>query len=321
MNSIVTSDGNFGWRGTKAFSAEGVQDVWDSTSLKLASDCLRKYYYVMMEGWQSKELSVHLRFGQHYATALEHYHKAKAEGASHDEALYLVVKEALEDTFDTVVNDEGNQVRVPWESSHNLKTRGNLIRTIVWYLETFEEDTCSTYILSDGRAGVEYSFKLPVDNGVVFSGHIDRLVNYAHGIYVQDQKTTGSTITARYFEGFAPDIQMSMYTFAGKAIYDIPVKGVIIDAAQIAVGFSRFERGFTFRDEPQLNEWYDTMMRKIEETQAATREQYFPMNTQACGNYGGCPFRQVCSRTPAIRPQFLKGAFEQGPSWDPMRSR
>lgn len=320
MNEIIPAS-NFGWRGTKAFSAEGVQDVWDSTSLKLASDCLRKYYYVMMEGWQSKELSVHLRFGQHYATALEHYHKAKAEGASHDEALYLVVKEALEDTFDTVVNDEGETVRVPWESSHNLKTRGNLIRTIVWYLETFEEDTCSTYILSDGRAGVEYSFKLPVDNGVVFSGHIDRLVNYAQGIYVQDQKTTGSTITARYFEGFAPDIQMSMYTFAGKAIYDIPVKGVIIDAAQIAVGFSRFERGFTFRDEPQLNEWYDTMMRKIEETQRATREQYFPMNTQACGNYGGCPFRQVCSRTPAIRPQFLKGAFEQGPSWDPMRSR
>lgn len=358
MNSIVTSDGNFGWRGTKAFSAEGVQDVWDSTSLKLASDCLRKYYYVMMEGWQSKELSVHLRFGQHYATALEHYHKARAEGASHDEALFLVVKEALEDTWDRPVCETcygrgevnitaefaannpqyskvdfahricyecqgtGHQAEgAPWESGHNLKTRGNLIRTIVWYLETFEEDTCSTYILSDGRAGVEYSFKLPVDNGVVFSGHIDRLVNYAQGIYVQDQKTTGSTITARYFEGFAPDIQMSMYTFAGKAIYDIPVKGVIIDAAQIAVGFSRFERGFTFRDEPQLNEWYDTMMRKIEETQAATREQYFPMNTQACGNYGGCPFRQVCSRTPAIRPQFLKGAFVQGPSWDPMRSR
>ena len=320
MNDIIPAS-QFGWRGTKAFSEAGVQDVWDSTSLKLASDCLRKYYYVMMEGWQSKELSVHLRFGQHYATALEHYHKHRAAGASHDETLFLVIKEALEDTFDTVVNDEGDTVRVPWESGHNLKTRGNLIRTIVWYLETFEEDTCSTYILSDGRAGVEYSFKLPVDNGVVFSGHIDRLVNYAQGIYVQDQKTTGSTITARYFEGFAPDIQMSMYTFAGKAIYDIPVKGVIIAAAQIAVGFSRFERGFTFRDEPQLNEWYDTMMRKIEETQAATREQYFPMNTQACGNYGGCPFRQVCSRTPAIRPQFLKGAFVQGPSWDPMRSR
>lgn len=338
MNDIIPAS-QFGWRGTKAFSEAGVQDVWDSTSLKLASDCLRKYYYVMMEGWQSKELSVHLRFGQHYATALEHYHKAKAEGASHDEALYLVVREALIDTWDyeteltgegdpgypngvNIKRDEqGNRIGAPWESGHNLKTRGNLIRTIVWYLETFEEDTCSTYILSDGRAGVEYSFKLPVDNGVVFSGHIDRLVNYAQGIYVQDQKTTGSTITARYFEGFAPDIQMSMYTFAGKAIYDIPVKGVIIDAAQIAVGFSRFERGFTFRDEPQLNEWYDTMMRKIEETQAATREQYYPMNTQACGNYGGCPFRQVCSRTPAIRPQFLKGAFVQGPSWDPMRSR
>ena len=191
----------YGYRTSQAFDANGIQFAWDSSSLKLSTECLRKYYYQMLEGWQSAELSVHLRFGQHYATALEHYHKHRAAGIDHDEAVYLVVKEALEDTYDTVVDEEGNERREPWDSKHNLKTRGNLIRTIIWYLEQFEEDTCTTLILSDGRAAVEYSFKLPVDDGIVFAGHLDRLVNYAKGIYVQDQKTTGSTISSRYFEG------------------------------------------------------------------------------------------------------------------------
>lgn len=341
----------YGWKSTKAFTPEGVQFGWDSTSIKLATECMRKYYYQMIEGWQASDLSVHLRFGQHYATALEHFHKHRASGVDYDEAVYLVIKEVLEDTWDRAscaeckgtgelvegfdeggkhgeairacdeCDGEGKTLGSEWTSGHNLKTRANLIRTIVWYLEQFREDSCSTYILSNGSAGVEYSFKLPVDNGIIFSGHIDRLITYANGIYVQDQKTTSITITQRYFEGFAPDIQMSMYTFAGKAIYDIPVKGVMIDAAQIAVGFSRFERGFTFRDDTQLNEWYDQTLAKIEEVQRNTREAFFPMNTTACGNYGGCTFRSICSRAPAVRPQFLKASFIQGSSWDPLRSR
>lgn len=302
----------------KAFDKDGIQFGWDSTSIKLAEECLYKYKLKLIEGWQPETLSVHLRFGQHYATALEHYHKFVALGIDHDEAVYLVVKEALEDTWDRPEDGEAG----PWESDHNVKTRANLIRTIIWYLEQFgKDDAVSTLILSDGVPAVEHSFALPVDNGIVFAGHLDRLGVYAGDPYVQDQKTTGSTITQRYFEGFNPDTQMSMYTFAGKVAYGIPVKGVIIDAAQIAVGFSRFERGFTFRVEAQLNEWYDHTMYHIEVARKATRENFFPMNRSSCGNYGGCEFRDICSRAPSVREQFLKAKYIRGPRWDPLTPR
>ena len=208
-----------------------------------------------------------------------------------------------------------------WVSDHNAKTRENLIRTIVWYLDQFQEDVTTTLILADGTPAVEYSFALPVDNGIIFSGHIDRVVEYADAPYVQDQKTTGTTITPRYFEGYSPDTQMSMYTFAGKIIYNAPIKGVMIDAAQIAVGFTRFERGFAFRTDDQLNEWYDNAMYHIESARIATRENHFPMNTSSCGNYGGCEFRDICARSPSVRPQFLKGKFVQGKRWDPLDPR
>lgn len=309
----------------KSFDASGVQFGWDSTSIKSAEKCLRYYFYKHIEGWQPRRKSVHLLFGGWYASALESYHGYVASGMDPEEAVLEVVAEAMQETWVYEEDENGEPIPgtgAPWESDHNTKTRANLIRTIVWYLDQFgEDDQCRTIILSSGKAAVEHSFQLDADDGIILSGHIDRLVDFGGKPYVQDQKTTGSTITARFFDGFNPDTQMSLYTFAGRALFGIPVKGVMIDGAQIAVGFTRFERGFTFRDEGSLNEWYDEAMHTIEGAQRATRESFFPKNTASCGNYGGCEFRHVCARSPSVREQFLKADFEKQPRWDPLESR
>lgn len=295
---------------------DGVQYVWDSTSLKMADACPRYYQYKMIEGWHSERTSFHLRFGMHYATALEHFHKQSALGVPFEEALEAIVLEALMDTWDRTETESG-----PWTSPHHLKNRENLIRSIVWYLDTFRDEEIKTVILADGKPAVEHSFTLPVDDGLYFAGHLDRLCTFANDPYVMDQKTTGSTLGPYYFNQYSPDMQMSMYTFAGKAIFGLPVKGVIIDAAQIAVGFTRYERGFTFRTDAQLTEWYENTMQLIAETQAQTRAGYFPMRLSSCGNYGGCEFRGVCSRSPDVRKNFLLADFKLGWVWDPLERR
>lgn len=323
----------------KSFDEAGVQFAWDSTSIKLAEACLRKYYYKMIVGWQAERKSVHLLFGGWYASALESYYKYVADGMSSHDALVEVVHEALVETWvfpdcpecsPTVsvacpTCDGEGKLTVggePWKSDHNTKTRENLIRTIVWYVDQFgEDDSCSTVILSNGKPAVEHSFRLEADNGIILSGHLDRLVEYGGLPYIQDQKTTQSTISPRYFEGYNPDTQMSLYTFAGKAIFGLPIKGIMIDAAQIAVGFTRFERGFSFRSEDQLNEWYDHSMYYIERARQATRDNYFPLNPSSCNNYGGCEFRHICSKAPSVREQFLKGDFVKGKRWDPLEVR
>lgn len=324
----------------KSFDDLGAQFVWDSTSLKNAEACLRYYYYKNICGWTNDNKSYHLTFGSHYATALEHYYKFRALGDSSADALEKVVEEALIETwlyeYEEVLNEISLQagavnyatktVRVagsgsPWLSPDSAKTRENLIRTIVWYVDQFENERISVVTLADGRPAVEHSFSFAVDDGYFFAGHLDRLVEYANDLYVMDQKTTGAALSAYYFNQFSPDIQMSMYTFAGKAIFNMPVKGVIIDAAQIMVGFTRFERGFTFRTQSQLDEWYDDTMWLIENTRKATLEKHFPQNKSSCGNYGGCEFRSVCSRSPEVRQNFLAADFRQGPTWDPLDRR
>ena len=297
-----------------------VQYAFDSTSLGWLKTCPRYYEYSMIEQWRSRSNSVHLDFGLWYHDALESYDRWCAEGMNHEDALAETVRKCLKLTW-----IDGK----PWESDHNAKTRETLIRSVVWYLEQFgDHDAAKTVILANGKPAVELSFRLEMDWGpqcgngqpYVISGHLDRVVKFTGGFYVMDRKTSGSMIGSNFFDGFAPDNQMSLYTFASKVIYQTPVKGVIIDAVQIAVGFSRYSRGFTFRTEAQTEEW-------LEETKVwfALAEQYatagyWPMNDKACGNYGGCVFRKVCSKSPEVRQRFLESDFHKV-EWNPLRSR
>lgn len=306
-----------------SWNSDGVQFAWDATSIKWAETCLQ-YYGYMIEGWQPKRKSVHLLFGGWFAAGLERYYKFVAQGQSSNEALITAVRWAMIDTWEYEVDEEGNRVPgtgAPWASDHPAKTRENLIRSLVWYVDQYENNLMEVVMLPDGRAAVEYSFTLAVERDILFCGHIDRLVTYGGDYYLMDQKTTGSTITPRFFDQFNPDTQMSMYTFAGKAIYDLPIKGVVIDGAQIAVGFTRFERGFTHRTEAQLEEWYYDALYHISLAQVATKAGKFPKNTTSCDKYGGCMFRGVCSKSPQVRDNFLRADFVKRPRWNPLERR
>jgi len=295
---------------------DGSQIAWDATSLELAQTCLRKYYYSMIVGIRPRKTSVHLLFGGIYATALENFYKYRAEGQSIDDALITVVHEALKDSWDS----EAGQ---PIYFDDAKKTRANLLRTIIWYVEQFAEETedgIQTYHLQSGKPAVELSFTLEFDEDTVYCGHLDRVVEMGGSLYVMDQKTTGGTVGTYYFDQFSPNNQMSGYAWAGQAILHSPVRGVIIDAAQIAVNFTRFERGITTRTPDQLDEWYDSAKYTISLAREAGRKDFWPMNLSACGNYGGCPFRLLCSRSPKVRQNYLESDYTSH-NWDPLKAR
>jgi hypothetical protein len=289
--------------------------------LKTAETCPQMFKYKFLDGWQPARKRVHLTFGGHYATAIEHYHKYRASGLSLDEALINVVHETLRATWEIVGSKDGEPIGKPWDSMDNVKTRDTLIRSVIWYIDSFADDPAETVILANGEAAVEHSFRLAVDDGIILCGHLDRLCLHGDEYYIMDQKTTSSTITQRFFDQFSPDMQMSLYSFCGQAIFDVAVKGVIIDGAQIAVGFTRFERGFTFRTPEMLEEWYDDTMLLIEQTNQAIVNNHFRKNTASCGNYGGCEFRDICSKSPAVREKFLPGDFEKTFKWNPLIAR
>jgi hypothetical protein len=256
---------------------------------------------------------VDLRWGQIYHAALELHDKLTFAGAERHEATRSVVRYVLTETWDEYK---------PWAPEHNKKTRPNLLRSVLWYLEFFSHDNASTVRLANGKPAVELSFRLPVDNGIVLSGHLDRVVDWpmGGGSFVMDRKTTGSAVTPNYFDQYKPDNQMSLYSFAGAAVLSAPIKGVIIDAVQVAVGFSRYARGITYRSNEELDEWLEDTYAWIDKAHRAVDRGHFLRNDKSCHKYSGCPFRRVCGAAPSVRKQILEGDYEVR-QWNPLASR
>lgn len=333
-----------------------VQFAWDSTSLGWLKTCPRLYQYSMIDQWVMKGERLHLKYGLLYHGALEFYDRTRAQNFNHEEALIDTVQKVLVDTWESPRSAEDPAEMIanngrPWKTDHPQKNRETLIRSVIWYLDQFgDKDPAQTVVLQSGKPAVELTFKMELDWGpksyysvddislapgalnfstgtkvpntqpYILCGHLDRVVTYAGGTYVMDRKTTGSTISSNYFDGFTPDNQMSLYSMASKVIYKTPVQGIIIDAAQIAVGFTRLQRGFAYRTDAQIDEWLENTKHWLNLAEFFAKEDFWPMNDKSCHQYGGCPFRRVCSKDPNVRKNFLETDFERR-EWNPLIPR
>lgn len=297
---------------------------WDSTSLSALKTCPRLYYYSIVLGRAPRGANVHLTFGLLYHAALEHYDHERAQGVPHEQALLRVVRKLMIDTWDTTLGRP-----LPVLSEDKNKNRFTLVRTVVWYLDLFgESDPLATIILANGKPAVELSFRFETEHRAsdgtpfIYCGHMDRVVRLNGEPAVLDRKTTKHTIGEHFFDQFTPNNQFTGYIMGSQILMpqESPRK-LIVDAAQVAVTFSRFERGLVERSEFQINEWYEGLGYWLKVAEGYARANYWPMNESSCGNYGGCPFREVCARkTQKTRDEFL-ASLTVSRVWDPLQVR
>jgi len=291
-----------------------VQYAWDATSIEYLKRCPRLYQYQMIDGWQSNEENVHLRFGQEFHEALHQYQLVIADGVEHDEAVFHTIRELMYRVED-------------WNPDHKHKNRFFLIRSVIRYLDKYVDDTAKTIMQSNGKPAVELAFRFELDFGpepdqpYVLCGYLDRLVDFQGEIFVMDHKTTTATASPYYWNQFEPNTQMTLYTLAGGIIFQTNIKGVIIDSGQLLIDDTRFTRGITYRTDDQLAEWLSDLRLWLKKAEDYATEGYWPMNDSACDKYGGCKFREICSKSPGVRERFLKGDFTKEPIWNPLKPR
>ena len=146
-----------------------VQFAWDSTSLGYLKTCPRLYYYHMIEGWRGKGENIHLRFGIEYHQALQDYDVSRARGIKHVDAVHDTLRCLLGRIVDwEPIASEGKR-------SEELKTKPALIRTVLWYLDKFEDDPAQTVILENGKPAVEVSFRFEMRRVAGENAEIARL--------------------------------------------------------------------------------------------------------------------------------------------------
>jgi hypothetical protein len=316
-----------------------LQTIIDQTSLGEFKLCPRRYYYRIVEGWVPRQPSVHLQFGLLLHQGRETYERVRSQGADHQTALRETVRDILSCTWD-------KRTGKAWHSGHSEKNRFTLIQTLVWYLDAYgANDPAKTVMLRNGKPAIELTFKfVPRDfytgdefiaitgEPIYFAGHLDRLAILQGSTFICDLKTTGSSYLGdKFFSQFNPDNQVSFYTYAGKWSLTEPealdetsntpeIAGLIIDAAQIRVNFTRFERQIIPRTTPQIVEWLTDTKHWLQLMGIYAERNYWPMNDKSCSMYGGCPYRPVCSRTPGARQNWLEADYVRS-TWDPSQAR
>jgi PD-(D/E)XK nuclease superfamily len=301
-----------------------LQFAWDSTSLGEFMSCAYRYKLSILDGWQSRGSRIELTFGLLFHWGLEHFERLLQTSLDREAALFQMIRDLLARTKGTEIEaiDASDGLRF----IDNKRTPYTLVRSIVWYIDEYEHDPYTTVVFPDGRLGLELRFQFEVSHFTyqgqpfLISGHLDRLASTADDeVRFHDRKTTAKTINTDWFSGFDLSLQMDIYTLGSKIVFDQPLRGGVIDGAQLAVGFNRFERGLIRRTPDTLAESMRLIEHQFRLAVIYAEEDYYPQNKQACFL---CAFKRICSQPPSIRSEFLKADFLQREErWNPLKLR
>lgn len=211
----------------------------------------------------------------------------------------------------------------------------------------------------DGRPLVEQSFMLPfmevetwepdemnnehlVVIPVFYCGKLDLAIRDAHGLWVQDHKTT-----FQFGDSFDKDMQRNSgqrgYVWALKQILGEMPRGYIIDAVRIRkpkrdsifdgtppVDASDFRRLPFFVTEPDLATWKENTEAKIREIFYHASQNSWPEHENMCTahadtdthgsarKFGTCDFFDVCSVAKEMRENALASNLYEDNLWSPL---
>jgi hypothetical protein len=143
---------------------------------------------------------------------------------------------------------------------------------------------------------------------------MDTVVNYAGGIFGEDDKTT-SQLGASWPRQWDLRSQFTGYCW-GAAQAGIPLQGFLVRGVSILKTKYDTMEALTYRPQWQIDRWYEQIHRDLERMVKCWEAGMWDYQLDnACNEYGGCIFRQVClSKDPE---PWLEGGFERR-VWDPV---
>lgn len=279
--------------------------------LSTLRSCRQKFALEYLQNWKPKSISIHLHAGGCFAAALEATRRAYWESS-------LPPSDALRVGFETLMKTWGDY-QAPEGSS---KTLDRMLGALEYYFEVWplEMDPAKPAKIGS-KLGLEFSFAYPLPvlhptsgEPLIYCGRADQMVEFAGGLYVEDDKTT-SSLGASWSQQWDLRSQFTGYAWAARQS-GIMVDGVLVRGVSILKTKYGHAESLTNRPEWQVQRWLDQTVRDINGAIHCWEEGYWDWALDhACTEYGGCTFRQICQTQD---PQgFLELNFERR-YWNPL---
>lgn len=288
------------------------RDAYDTSILQTSQRCPRKaeYHYFLNRAPAGRNVPIGFGLAYHkFREVLEkNYITLVRDG---DEDLASVAQGLYHTALNAALEGYKDP---PLEHSKSYLTRGRLELTCEQGFQLW---------MSEKRRGrvkvleAEQAFELKLPDGHLFTGRFDQIVDDRGKIYLRDFKTT-SRMGRNYSKQFTPNDQMTGYTWAARQLSGRKVVGVIIQVVYNTKTKGPEHHTFlSARTDFHIQEWLKNIQMEMSLLDSYVEDRYFPMRTTACGDFGGCYFRDCCSMSsPAMREAWLRSHTIES-VWDP----
>ncbi len=292
-------------------------ETYDSTAIKLANECLRKYFYRIILGrtpFKSKYQTV-FDFGSAYHKFREVLEVTFRQTSNRDESFKAALMSALVAPL------------TPGEGKYEYYTRERLMRSCKvayeWWCK--EKDNNQIEVIA-----VEQFINVQLSEGVFISGRADQIIRWNGKLWGRDFKTTSKKL--QYFEAtLDPNDQPVRYIhlesklhFGDNAITDGKmVQGIIFEVLCNTAdsekgnkeGLCEIKNVTITKSLQQMEQWRKEQLFIHQILELAKKEEMYPMQPTNCSF---CDFRNVCKKASESSMEYeLKNNFKLAP-WNPM---
>lgn len=292
---------------------DGFPEVIDSSMITTYRACPQKFFRQYVQHWQPSIPSVHLHAGASFAKGLEVARQAYfGEGATE-----LAAQEAGMAALLRAYGD----FECPEDSA---KSATRMAGALEYYFETYplSQETAPPHVVqATGAPAIEFNFAEPLPilhpvtgNPLILCGRFDQIVDYAGGVWGEDDKTT-SSLGASWIKQWDMRFQFSTYCW-GAARSGIPLAGFLVRGISILKTKYDTLQAITYRPQWMLDRWEYGMIQTVGAmVEDYKRGQWLFDESEACNSYGGCMFKTVCL---AENPEpWLKSGFAKR-EWLPL---
>ena len=303
----------------------------NSSSLSVIQTCARKSQYLLYDGWHGKTEADSLLYGRAMHKALEIFYEVDSK---HRE---------LPQNFDRLApcltaETEPDEKHFIWDAMKAFVQVGDSLKNLpetdkrsltsgIWvlshYIKTYLHDGYSVY---RDEKGPFLERKFTIDYGE-FSGisvHLFGTIDFAFQsevngtVLIGDHKTT-SMMGNPFLTRIKPNHQYTGYLIGAKQAFGLDgeqflINGIGVKAKPVTSrgGPPTFTRQVTRRNETDFKEFRDVVAEAVHSYLRWKSLMTWPLGpVDACSNYGGCQYLDVCAAPNQLRNNILESKFER----------
>ena len=314
--------------------------VLDNSTISCFRDCRRRALYRYVKDWtKDGPEAPSLAFGRGWHNGLDAlyklYYTTRDETANLSTAEWPKIKasdaflESIADTAYKAFLEEWTDAGYPETPSfEDLETDPK--RTPIRAKNMFIQYYLDMMHIMDGWSLIESEapFIVPLDDTETkywYGGRMDKIIASEEGLWLVEHKTSSlysksSGFQSAFSDSFSPNSQIEGYMFAlhwlkarGEIKSDLPIVGVIVDAALVHKVQFYFKRIPIYYDERLVTQWYEEVIQYVHEFDQTLENGKWSRNTDSCqGKYGCCQFVDVCRMYPDHNPLLANNQPPQG---------